>query len=89
MTVYVNGGEHDVVALQARLAAAEALVARMKASATRKLSLKVSKAGAVSMYGMGRWPVTLYRGQWERVLEAKDEILAFIADHADQLSVKE
>lgn len=89
MTAYTNGDTAtDVVALQAQLAAAQELIARLKIGAQRKLTLKVSTAGAVSLYGMGRWPVTLYRGQWERVLEAKGEILSFIADHADQLSVK-
>lgn len=68
-----------------------ALVGRMKADAQRKLTLKVSEKGAVAMYGLGRFPVTLYRGQWERVIEAAKSgaVERFIADNASLLSVKE
>jgi hypothetical protein len=56
--------------------------ARAKAS-ERKLGMKVSDKGALSVYGMGRFPVTLYKGQWRRVLGITKEILAFIeADEA-------
>ena len=44
----------------------------------RGISLKVSQKGAVSLYGLGRFPVTLYKEQWERVLEMSDEIRAFL-----------
>ena len=46
----------------------EAIV--MAANKPRKLTLKVSAKGAVSVYGMGKWPVTLYAGQWERLLQS-------------------
>lgn len=75
--------------MQAEIARLMAANAALKASATRKLSLKVTEKGGLSLYGMGRFPVTLYRGQWERLLGAKDEITAFIAEHSDKLSVKE
>jgi len=52
------------------------------------LSMKVSEKGALSIYGMGRFLVSLYREQWERLLAAKDDILAFIEANADKLSVK-
>lgn len=45
------------------------------------LSLKVSEKGALSVYGLGRFPVTLYREQWERLLGLTDQIRQFIADH--------
>lgn len=63
--------------------------AKLKAAKQGKLTLRVSEKGAVSAYGMGKWPVTLYRGQWERLLASKDEILAFIEINADSLSVKD
>lgn len=63
--------------------------AKLKAARGGKLTIKVSKAGAVSIYGMGKWPVTLYRGQMERLLNAKDEIVAFMEANSDLLSVKE
>lgn len=63
-----------------------AMVQRLAASKVTKLHLKVSKQGAVSIYGFGRWPVTLYRDQWSRVLEHGPEITAFIEANADLLS---
>ena len=67
----------------------EALVAKYQAQAIRKTTLKVTEKGGVALYGLGRFPVTLYRGQWERLLGAKDDILAFIEANASLLSVKE
>ena len=64
----------------------EAIV--MAANKPRKLTLKVGAAGGVSVYGMGKWPVTLYRGQWERLLDSADEIRSFILANADSLSTK-
>lgn len=54
----------------------------------RGLSLKVSQKGAVSLYGMGRFPVTLYKEQWERVLDMADEIRAFLREHDAELKKK-
>lgn len=53
-----------------------------------KLTLKVSEKGAVSVCGMGQWPTTLYAQQWKRVLDAKEQILAFIDAHHSELSYK-
>ena len=64
----------------------EAIV--MANQATRKLTLKVSEKGAVSCYGLGRFPVTLYAGQWNRLLSEADQISAFIKANASLLSVK-
>ena len=64
-----------------------ALVATMQAN-PRKLSMKVSDKGALSVYGLGRFPVTLYRGQWERLIGAQAEITAFIEANAATLTVK-
>lgn len=58
------------------------------ASAPKALTMKVSEKGALSIYGLGRFPVTLYRGQWERLMTAKPTIEAFIATNAALLSVK-
>ena len=44
----------------------------------RSLSLRISQKGALSLYGMGRFPVTLYKSQWLRVLGAADDIRAYI-----------
>jgi hypothetical protein len=73
--------------LLAHVAAMQAENARLKAS-DRKLTLRVSTKGAVSLYGMGQWPVTLYRSQWERVIASVDEISAFIETNASKLATK-
>lgn len=77
----------DVASLQAQVAALTAKLAA--ANKPRKATLKVTDKGGLSLYGLGRFPVTLYRGQWERLLSMKDEIVEFIEANADQLSVKE
>lgn len=55
----------------------------------KALSLKVSEKGACSLYGLGRFPVTLYKEQWERLLGHAEKISAFLADNADELKTKE
>ena len=54
-----------------------------------QVSLKVSEKGAVSVYGMGRFPVTLYREQWEKLLAMADEIRTFIRENDAALKKKE
>ena len=73
----------------ARIAELEAANAKLRAGRQSKLTLKVSKAGAVSVYGMGKWPVTLYSQQWTRLLDSAEDIRSFIEANADLLSVKE
>jgi hypothetical protein len=51
--------------------------------------MKVSEKGAVSVYGMGRFPVTLYKEQWLRLLDMSAEIRAFIAAKKAQLKKKD
>ena len=55
----------------------------------RSGSLKVSEKGAVSVYGLGRFPVTLYKEQWEKLLAMADEIRTFITQNESQLKKKE
>ena len=63
--------------------------ATLKRGASSGLRLKVSEKGAVSVYGMGRFPVTLYKEQWIKLLDMADEIRAFIAANESQLKAKE
>jgi hypothetical protein len=51
--------------------------------------MKVSEKGAVSIYGMGRFPVTLYKEQWLKLLDMAPEIRNFIAENDAQLKTKE
>ena len=53
------------------------------------LSMKVSEKGALSLYGMGRFPVTLYKEQWLKLLGIADEIKKFIEENDHKLKVKE
>ena len=54
-----------------------------------QLRLKVSEKGALSVYGLGRFPVTLYKEQWTRLLDHTDEIKSFIKDNDQQLKAKQ
>jgi hypothetical protein len=53
------------------------------------VSMKVSEKGAVSVYGLGRFPVTLYQEQWQKLLAMSDEIKTFIEENKASLKVKE
>ena len=63
--------------------------ASLKKGAARGVSMKVSEKGGLSVYGMGRFPVTLYKEQWLKLLDLSDEIRAFIAAHDSELKSKE
>jgi hypothetical protein len=54
-----------------------------------QMSLKVSEKGGLSVYGLGRFPVTLYKEQWIRLLAMSDEIRNFIRDNDSALKTKE
>ncbi len=60
-----------------------------KKSNSGALSMKVSEKGALSVYGMGRFPVTLYKEQWLKLLGVADELKKFIADNESRLKTKE
>lgn len=62
---------------------------RLKKKSVRGLTLKVSAKGAVSLYGLGRFPVTLYKEQWTKVLGMAGEIEAFLRDNDHLLKSKE
>ena len=75
--------------LQAELERLRAENAALKGRAAKGLTLKVSEKGAVSVYGLGRFPVTLYKEQWEKLLAMTDDIRAFITEHEAELKIKE
>jgi len=62
---------------------------RLKKGASKGTSLRVSEKGGVSVYGLGRFPVTLYKEQWKKLLDMADEIRRFIEDNDSQLKSKE
>ena len=61
----------------------------LKKKRNTSISMKVSEKGAVSVYGLGRFPVTLYQEQWHKLLSVADEIKTFIAENKASLKVKE
>ena len=61
---------------------------RLKAERGRGMRFRVSEKGGVSVYGLGRFPVTLYKEQWTRLLAAADDIRAFISENEARLKVK-
>ena len=75
--------------LMAELTKLKAENEALKKAGSRGISLKVSQKGAVSLYGMGRFPVTLYKEQWLKILEMADVIRNFIKDNDAQLKAKE
>jgi hypothetical protein len=60
----------------------------LKRSSSKGLSLRVSEKGAVSVYGLGRFPVTLYKEQWLRLLDMSEDIRIFIKQNEAQLKSK-
>ena len=62
---------------------------RLRKGTPRGISLKVSEKGGVSVYGLGRFPVTLYKEQWKKLLDISDEIRNFIEVNDSQLKSKE
>ncbi len=75
--------------VQAELARLKAENERLKRQQASPLSLKVSQKGALSVYGLGRFPVTLYKEQWTRLLENMEDIRAFLDEHDGELKAKE
>ena len=75
--------------MQTELERLRAENARLKNKDTGGLSLKVSEKGAVSLYGMGRFPVTLYKEQWARILANAPLIEAFIHENEGKLKTME
>jgi hypothetical protein len=74
--------------LKAELERLKAENERLKSQRGRSVSLKVSEKGGVSVYGLGRFPVTLYKEQWTKLLAMADEIRAFIKEHDGVLKAK-
>ena len=62
---------------------------RLKRTQSRGVTLKVSEKGGVSVYGMGRFPVTLYKEQWTKLLDLAEDIRGFIKSHKAELKAKE
>lgn len=75
--------------MQAELERLRAENAQLKDKGKGGITLKVSEKGAVSLYGMGRFPITLYKEQWLRVLASATEIETFIRENESKLKTKD
>lgn len=75
--------EQELEALRAKVAKLEAEKEKKK-----EISFKVSEKGGLSVYGLGRFPVTLYKEQWSRLLDHADAIREFMAEHDGDLKAK-
>ena len=72
-----------------RLAQLEAENERLKAGSRKGISMKVSEKGGLSVYGLGRFPITLYPEQWTRLLGMADDIRTFIEENRARLKWKD
>ena len=75
--------------LRAELERVKAENEALKARGSKGVSMKVSEKGGVSVYGLGRFPVTLYQEQWLKLLDLADEVRAFIKENEGRLKKKE
>jgi hypothetical protein len=75
--------------LQEELERLKAENAALKSRGSKGVSMKVSEKGGVSVYGLGRFPVTLYMEQWVKLLDLADDIRSFIRENEGKLKKKE
>jgi hypothetical protein len=79
----------DEQELKAELERLRAENEALKSKSGRGVSLRVSEKGGVSVYGLGRFPVTLYKEQWLKLLDMSDDIRVFIKDNEGSLKTKQ
>ena len=79
----------DELEMQSELERLRAENAQLKSKDKGGITLKVSEKGGLSLYGMGRFPVTLYKEQWLRILASAGEIEAFIQENDAKLKTKD
>ena len=75
--------------LKAELARLKAENEALKARSSRTISMKVGEKGGLSVYGLGRFPVTLYKEQWTTLLDMADDIRAFMKENDSKLKAKQ
>ncbi len=80
---------NDINNMQAELERLRAENQALKKTKEKGLSMKIGEKGGLSVYGLGRFPVTLYKEQWIRLLAMADEIKSFIEFNNDKLKTKE
>ena len=71
--------------LKSELARLKAENEKLKRTKSNQITFKVGAKGGMSLYGLGRFPVTLYKNQWIMLLDASDKITEFLINHDDEL----
>lgn len=74
--------------MKAELERLRAENAALKKVGSKGVSMKVSEKGGLSIYGLGRFPVTLYKEQWTKLLDMSEEIRTFLREHDSELKTK-
>jgi hypothetical protein len=64
-------------------------IAALKAKPARSISFKIGDKGGLSVYGLGRFPVTLYKEQWERLLDHKETILEYMEENVSRMKTRD
>lgn len=88
MTNLEGKTQAELLAIIAKLSANQAQPKSLSFKVTAKKPDGTGTDGAVSVYGLGRFPITLYAGQWERLIAAIPQLEAFIAANAATISRK-
>lgn len=78
----------DADTMRAELERLQAENTALKQRAGKSVSFKVSEKGALSVYGLGRFPVTLYKEQWHKLLDLADDLRTFMQENDDKLKAK-
>ena len=81
--------EPTIEQMRAELAASKAELEALKAKKTKEITFKVSEKGGVSVYGLGRFPVTLYQEQWIKLIHAVPALEEFIAANLPKLKTRD
>lgn len=88
MATTIADKRSEFEALQAEIARLTAENSKLRVQRSPGLTFKVSDKGAVSVYGLGKWPVTLYQEQWEKLADKMPDLLAFAKVNSDKLHRK-
>jgi hypothetical protein len=88
VTVQTKSKDQTTTDILAQTEAPKAQNAKLKEARNARISYKASEQAALSVYGLGQFPVTLYRGQWERLFAVADEIKKFIMEDSARLAEK-